>query len=115
MTSCDSLTARGLPAHAKPTSREVGTGAQKTKPHRKKGTVTVEGFVSVSYTTNNNTHKAGTIGGGGATVEIGATNGNVTIRAQYKEAVRTAVRRLWQSALPNPTRELARTGLHGEA
>lgn len=46
------------------------------------GSVTVEGFASVSYTTNNNTHKAGTIGGGGATVEIGATNGNVTIRAQ---------------------------------
>jgi len=46
------------------------------------GTVTVEGFASVSYTRNENTHKAGTIGGGGADVDISTSNGNVTIRAE---------------------------------
>jgi DUF4097 and DUF4098 domain-containing protein YvlB len=46
------------------------------------GTVSVEGFASVDYTTNEGTHKAGSIGGGGADVDIGTSNGNVTIRAE---------------------------------
>lgn len=46
------------------------------------GSVAVTGFGDVSYTTNEDRHKAGTIGGGGATVDLDGVNGNVTIRAR---------------------------------
>ncbi len=48
------------------------------------GTVTVTGFASVTYTTNEASHKAGTIGSGGgsATIDIAVVNGNVTIQAR---------------------------------
>jgi len=46
------------------------------------GSVTVEGFADVDYTTNEGTRKAGTIGSGGAEVEISTSNGNVTIKAE---------------------------------
>ena len=46
------------------------------------GTVTITGFASVNYTINEPTHKAGTIGSGGATITISSTNGNVTIQAR---------------------------------
>ncbi len=46
------------------------------------GTVTVTGFASVSYTTDESNHKAGTIGGGGAVIDLGATNGDITLQAR---------------------------------
>jgi len=46
------------------------------------GTVTVSGFPSVNYTTNESNHKAGTIGAGDATINISVVNGNITIRAR---------------------------------
>lgn len=48
------------------------------------GEVTVTGFTSVSYTTDEPTHKAGTIGSGPdyATITISSTNGNIIIRAR---------------------------------
>lgn len=48
------------------------------------GEVTVTGFGSVTYTTNEMSHKAGTIGSGGssATIDITVVNGSVTIQAR---------------------------------
>jgi DUF4097 and DUF4098 domain-containing protein YvlB len=48
------------------------------------GEVTVTGFASVTYTTNEMSHKAGTIGSGGgsATIDITIVNGNITIQAR---------------------------------
>jgi len=46
------------------------------------GTVTVSGFGSVSYTTDEPRYKVGTIGGGGTTIDLDCNNGNVTIRAR---------------------------------
>jgi len=46
------------------------------------GTVTISGFPSVNYTTNEPNHKAGTIGAGDATINISVVNGDVTIRAR---------------------------------
>jgi len=46
------------------------------------GTVTVTGFSSVSYTTDESNHKAGTIGGGGAVIDLGVTNGNIILQAR---------------------------------
>lgn len=48
------------------------------------GEVFVTGFGSVTYTTNQTSHKAGTIGSGGgsATIDITVVNGNITIQAR---------------------------------
>ncbi len=46
------------------------------------GVVTVTGFPSISYTTNEPNHKAGFIGQGCALINISAVIGNITIRAQ---------------------------------
>jgi DUF4097 and DUF4098 domain-containing protein YvlB len=48
------------------------------------GEVMVTGFGSVTYTTNETSHKAGTIGSGGgsATIDITVVNGNITIQAR---------------------------------
>jgi hypothetical protein len=46
------------------------------------GTVTVTGFASVSYTTDESNHKAGTIGGGGAVIDLQATNGDIILQAR---------------------------------
>jgi DUF4097 and DUF4098 domain-containing protein YvlB len=46
------------------------------------GTVTVTGFASVNYTTDESNHKAGTIGGGGAVIALQATNGDIILRAR---------------------------------
>jgi DUF4097 and DUF4098 domain-containing protein YvlB len=48
------------------------------------GEVTVTGFSSVTYTTNQTNHKAGTIGSGGstATIDIASVNGDITIQAR---------------------------------
>jgi DUF4097 and DUF4098 domain-containing protein YvlB len=48
------------------------------------GEVTVTGFGSVTYTINEMSHKAGTIGGGGgsATIDITVVNGNIAIQAR---------------------------------
>jgi len=46
------------------------------------GTVTVTGFASVSYTTDESNHKAGTIGGGGAVITLQATNGDIILQAR---------------------------------
>ncbi len=46
------------------------------------GTVTVTGFASVSYTTDESNHKAGTIGGGGAVIDLQVTNGDITLQAR---------------------------------
>ncbi|MCK4941834.1 DUF4097 family beta strand repeat protein [candidate division WOR-3 bacterium] len=48
------------------------------------GEVMVTGFSSVTYTTNQMSHKAGTIGSGGgsATIDITVVNGNITIQAR---------------------------------
>jgi DUF4097 and DUF4098 domain-containing protein YvlB len=48
------------------------------------GEVMVTGFGSVTYTTNQTSHKAGTIGSGGgsATIDITVVNGNITIQAR---------------------------------
>lgn len=48
------------------------------------GEVVVTGFGSVTYTTNQTNHKAGTIGSGGgsATIDITVVNGDITIQAR---------------------------------
>ena len=46
------------------------------------GTVTVTGFASVSYTTDESNHKAGTIGGGGGMIDLQATNGDIILQAR---------------------------------
>ncbi len=48
------------------------------------GSVMVTGFASVTYTTNETAHKAGTIGSGGgsATIDITVVNGDITIQAR---------------------------------
>jgi DUF4097 and DUF4098 domain-containing protein YvlB len=48
------------------------------------GQVTISGFSSVTYTTNQMNHKAGTIGSGGgsATIDIIVVNGDITIQAR---------------------------------
>jgi len=46
------------------------------------GTVTVTGFTAVNYSVNETEHKAGTIGGGDATITIEVTNGDITIQAR---------------------------------
>lgn len=46
------------------------------------GTVTVTGFASVSYTTDESNHKAGTIGGGASVITLQATNGDIILQAR---------------------------------
>ncbi|KPK62779.1 hypothetical protein AMJ83_09865 [candidate division WOR_3 bacterium SM23_42] len=46
------------------------------------GEVVVTGFASVTYTIDEENHKAGTIGGGGAVIDIGVVNGDITIMAR---------------------------------
>jgi hypothetical protein len=48
------------------------------------GEVMVTGFASVTYTTNQTSHKVGTIGSGGgsAIIDIAVVNGNITIQAR---------------------------------
>ena len=46
------------------------------------GSVNVEGFASPTYTTDETTHKAGTLGAGAATITLTTTNGNLTLRVR---------------------------------
>jgi len=46
------------------------------------GNITLTGFADVQYTTNEDKHKAGTINGGGATIDLETNNGNIEIKAQ---------------------------------
>ncbi len=46
------------------------------------GTITLTGFADVKYTTNEDKHKAGTINGGGPTIDLETTNGDIEIKAQ---------------------------------
>jgi hypothetical protein len=46
------------------------------------GSVTVTGFDSASYTTDENSHKAGALGAGEAAIDLDVTNGGITIQAR---------------------------------
>ena len=46
------------------------------------GTANVNGFTNVSYSTNESTHKVGTVGTGAAAVTLRSENGNVNIEAK---------------------------------